>query len=86
MPNSRERRTDAFVRPPSKKTPARGEQTSAGVPPVAEAVNPNTKLSNVMKAAELAGLNGLHFRRNSQNGQYVVQRSVREVKLNAELH
>lgn len=51
-----------------------------------EAVNPNTKLSNIMKAAELAGLNGLHFRQNSQNGQYVVQRSVREVKLNAELH
>lgn len=51
-----------------------------------EAVNPNTKLSNIMKASELAGLNGLHFRQNSQNGQYIVQRSVREVKLNAELH
>ncbi|MDQ1264476.1 MAG: 2,3,4,5-tetrahydropyridine-2,6-dicarboxylate N-succinyltransferase [Campylobacterota bacterium] len=51
-----------------------------------EAVNPNVKLSNIMKGSELAGLNGLHFRQNSQTGQYVVQRSVREVKLNAELH
>lgn len=51
-----------------------------------EAVNPNVKLSNIMKGSELAGLNGLHFRQNSQTGQYIVQRSVREVKLNAELH
>src|SRR3989339_789941 len=48
-------------------------------------VNPNVKLENIMKASELAGLNGLHFRQNSQTGQYVVQRSTREVKLNAEL-
>lgn len=50
------------------------------------AVNPNAKLSNLMKAAQLAGLNGLHFRQNSQTGQYIVQRSTREIKLNAELH
>lgn len=49
-------------------------------------VNPNVKLENIMKASELAGLNGLHFRQNSQTGQYVVQRSTREVKLNADLH
>lgn len=49
-------------------------------------VNPNTKFDNYMKGAELAGLNGLHFRQNSLTGQYVVQRSTREVKLNAELH
>ena len=39
-----------------------------------------------MKAADLAGLNGLHFRQNSQTGQYIVMRSTREVKLNDELH
>lgn len=50
------------------------------------AVNPNAKLENIMKASELAGLNGLHFRQNSQTGQYIVQRSTREVKLNADLH
>jgi len=49
-------------------------------------VNPNANLSNEMKAADLAGLNGLHFRQNSQTGQYVVMRSTREVKLNDELH
>lgn len=49
-------------------------------------VNPNTKFDNYMKGSELAGLNGLHFRQNSLSGQFVVQRSTREVKLNAELH
>ncbi|MEK6660222.1 MAG: tetrahydrodipicolinate N-succinyltransferase N-terminal domain-containing protein [Campylobacterota bacterium] len=49
-------------------------------------VNPNAILDNIMKASELAGLSGLHFRQNSQTGQYVVQRSTREVKLNADLH
>lgn len=49
-------------------------------------VNPDAKLSNIMKAADLAGLNGLHFRQNSQSGQYIVMRSTREVKLNEELH
>jgi 2,3,4,5-tetrahydropyridine-2-carboxylate N-succinyltransferase len=48
--------------------------------------NPQAKLSNVMKAADLAGLNGLHFRQNSTTGEYVVMRSTREVKLNADLH
>ena len=49
-------------------------------------VNPQAELSNIMKAADLAGLNGLHFRQNSQTGQYIVMRSTREVKLNDELH
>ncbi|HFU75020.1 MAG TPA: 2,3,4,5-tetrahydropyridine-2,6-carboxylate N-succinyltransferase [Arcobacter sp.] len=48
--------------------------------------NPNASLSNTMKAADLAGLNGLHFRQDSMTGQYVVKRSTREVKLNEELH
>jgi 2,3,4,5-tetrahydropyridine-2-carboxylate N-succinyltransferase len=48
--------------------------------------NPQAKLSNVMKAADLAGLNGLHFRQNSTTGEYVVMRSTREVKLNSDLH
>lgn len=49
-------------------------------------VNPNTKFDNYMKGWELAGLNGLHFRQNSLNGQYVAQRSTREIKLNEQLH
>jgi 2,3,4,5-tetrahydropyridine-2-carboxylate N-succinyltransferase len=48
--------------------------------------NPSAKITNLMKAADLAGLNGLHFRQNSQTGQYIVMRSTREVKLNDELH
>lgn len=43
-------------------------------------VNPNTKFDNYMKGAELAGLNGLHFRQNSLTGQYVAQRSTREIE------
>ena len=49
-------------------------------------VNPNANLSSLMKASDLAGLNGIHFRQNSQNGQMIVMRSTREVKLNADLH
>lgn len=49
-------------------------------------INPNTKFDNYMKGWELAGLHGLHFRQNSLNGQYVVQRSTREIMLNADLH
>ncbi len=51
-----------------------------------QAVNPGASFSTIMKASELAGLNGIHFRQNSQTGQYVAQRSTREIKLNAELH
>ncbi len=49
-------------------------------------VNTNATFSNIMKASQLAGLNGLHFRQNSQTGQYIAQRSTREIKLNADLH
>lgn len=49
-------------------------------------VNPEANLTNLMKAADLASLNGIHFRQNSQTGQYIVMRSTREVKLNDELH
>jgi 2,3,4,5-tetrahydropyridine-2-carboxylate N-succinyltransferase len=49
-------------------------------------INPGAKLENEMKAKDLAGLNGVHFRQNSLTGQYVVKRSTKEVKLNEELH
>ena len=54
---------------------------------IAEA-NPEAKLETktTFRADELQGLNGLHFRQNSTTGEIVVNRSVREVKLNAELH
>ena len=42
--------------------------------------------AGIVKAADLQGLNGLHFRQDSQTGQYIVKRSTREVKLNDELH
>ena len=48
--------------------------------------NPEAKLSNSMRADALQGLNGLHFRQDSQTGAYIVMRSTREVILNAELH
>ena len=48
--------------------------------------NPEAKLSNLMRADALQGLNGIHFRQNSQTGQYLAMRSTREVKLNSELH
>lgn len=52
-------------------------------------VNPEFKATGddmVVKAAELAGMNGIHFRQDSQSGQMIARRSTREVKLNAELH
>ena len=48
--------------------------------------NPEAKLTNLMRADALQGLNGIHFRQNSQTGQYLAMRSTREVKLNADLH
>ncbi len=48
--------------------------------------NPEAKLSTLMKAKDLAGLNGVHFRQNSTTGQIIAMRSTREVKLNEELH
>ena len=50
--------------------------------------NPKAGLENseIFRADALQGLNGLHFRQNSLTGEIVVNRSVREVKLNTELH
>ncbi len=52
------------------------------------AANPEVKLESktTFRADELQGLNGLHFRQNSQTGEMIVRRSTREVKLNADLH
>ncbi|QOG11354.1 tetrahydrodipicolinate N-succinyltransferase N-terminal domain-containing protein [Arcobacter sp. FWKO B] len=49
-------------------------------------VNPKAELRNNVKGAELAGLNGIHFRVDSTNGQIVARRSTKEVKLNSDLH
>jgi 2,3,4,5-tetrahydropyridine-2-carboxylate N-succinyltransferase len=43
-------------------------------------------VGEVFKGKQLAGLNGLHFRQNSMNGEISVSRSKREIKLNADLH
>jgi 2,3,4,5-tetrahydropyridine-2-carboxylate N-succinyltransferase len=40
----------------------------------------------IVKAQDLAGINGAHFRLDSQNGKMVVKRSTKEVKLNSDLH
>ena len=50
-------------------------------------VNPDFNASKeVYKGLELAGLNGIHYRFNTTNGKMIAFRSVREVKLNEELH
>ena len=49
-------------------------------------LNPEAKLSNLMRADALQGLNGIHFRQDSQTGTYLAMRSTREVTLNDELH
>lgn len=50
-------------------------------------INPSFDFSReIYKARELSGLNGLHFRRDSQNGQISVSISVRAIKLNENLH
>lgn len=52
-------------------------------------VNPNCNLDldkNIFKAIELSGLNGIHYRVKSTTGELIALRSVREVKLNEELH
>jgi 2,3,4,5-tetrahydropyridine-2-carboxylate N-succinyltransferase len=50
--------------------------------------NPGSGLEykSIFRADEMQGLNGLHFRQDSLSGEYVVRRSTREVKLNADLH
>jgi 2,3,4,5-tetrahydropyridine-2-carboxylate N-succinyltransferase len=50
-------------------------------------VNPDAPLQgSIFKGKELAGLNGLHFRQNSLTGELSASRSMREIKLNADLH
>ena len=49
-------------------------------------INPTKEITNVMKGSDFIGVNGVHFRVNSQTGQTVAMRSTREVKLNADLH
>ena len=50
-------------------------------------VNPKFNCDNeVVKGFDLAGLNGIHFRQNSQTGKIIAIRSEREIKLNNSLH
>lgn len=46
----------------------------------------NLESKTTWRADALQGLNGLHFRQDSTTGEVIVRRSVREVKLNADLH
>ena len=46
----------------------------------------NLESKTTWRADALQGLNGLHFRQDSTTGEVIVRRSVREVKLNTELH
>ena len=50
--------------------------------------NPEANLEEktLFRADEFQGLNGLHFRQDSTTGETIVRRSIREVKLNEELH
>ena len=50
--------------------------------------NPEADLEDktVFKGAELQGLNGVHYRQDSLTGELIARRSIREVKLNEELH
>ena len=51
-------------------------------------VNPewNAEYKEYFKGLELAGLNGIHYRFDTTKGKMIAFRSVREVKLNEELH
>ncbi|MDQ1299199.1 MAG: 2,3,4,5-tetrahydropyridine-2,6-dicarboxylate N-succinyltransferase [Campylobacterota bacterium] len=53
-----------------------------------KSANPTQTLKDItlFKGSDLSGLNGIHFRQDSQNGALVGRRSTREVKLNADLH
>ena len=49
--------------------------------------NPGANLEgDWIKAKDVAGLNGLHFRQDSFTGEITLLRSKREIKLNADLH
>jgi 2,3,4,5-tetrahydropyridine-2-carboxylate N-succinyltransferase len=49
-------------------------------------INPKKEISTLMRGMDFLGVNGVHFRQNSVNGQIIAMRSTREVKLNADLH
>ncbi len=52
-----------------------------------EKINKGFKFNkDLYKAMELSGLNGLHFRMNSQNGQISASLNKKAVKLNKQLH
>ena len=53
-----------------------------------QAANPDAKLEskNTFKGAELQGLHGVHYRVDSTTGEVIARRSIREIKLNTELH
>lgn len=53
-----------------------------------KAANPNSNIENkaIFKGSELQGLHGIHYRHNSQTGEMMAVRSIREIKLNSELH
>ena len=50
--------------------------------------NPEANLEDkeYFKGAQLANLNGIHYRQDSTTGELIARRSTREVKLNSELH
>ncbi len=48
--------------------------------------NPEKEIKVLMRGMDFIGVNGVHFRQNSVNGQIIAMRSTREVKLNADLH
>lgn len=50
--------------------------------------NPNATIEDktIFKGSELQGLNGIHYRNNSQTGEMMAVRSTREIKLNSDLH
>ena len=50
-------------------------------------VNTNADMQGeIFKGKQLANFSGLHFRQNSMTGEVTASRSVREIKLNADLH
>ena len=50
-------------------------------------LNPKFNFSqDIYKASQLANLNGIHYRQNSQTGQITANISKRAIKLNADLH
>ncbi len=49
-------------------------------------INPDKEIKELMRGMDFQGVNGVHFRQNSVNGQIIAMRSTREVKLNSDLH